>query len=407
MFRLALVLGLLAGLLAVSPARTVAQEKKGAPKEWKVPPVHTTGAPLALALTKNEIDLDRLLSLAPDILDEAAGTQDLEAQDALLASLVPLGGKGTKLLETYSGELNERIVRLARSADIDPAAFKKGAALQRFQGLVGSYGSLLGLADRPAGVLMKDGVENHQRLKKYLARYGIEDRSFLLGESALLLSRAAQTQKQGDKAEAYASEALATFQRSKFTAHEPTARAFLELARVARDRKEADNAKRYTDAARDHLSALLNFREDLLGKDHPLSRGLRPRVAELGGGRGSPAGGMKAEPKKEPGEAEPGEAEPKRKALPGGDADALFKRGVALEKTDPKASAALYEKAARAGHGHAQMYYGLLLYDGDVIPRNRQEAIVWLRKAAANPNLPQNLVPVAEFNLKRVSEDRD
>ena len=61
----------------------------------------------------------------------------------------------------------------------------------------------------------------------------------------------------------------------------------------------------------------------------------------------------------------------------------------------------------RAGHGHAQLLYGLLLFDGDVIPRDRQGALTWLRAAADNPNLPRDLAPVVKFNLQRVLEDKD
>ena len=53
------------------------------------------------------------------------------------------------------------------------------------------------------------------------------------------------------------------------------------------------------------------------------------------------------------------------------------------------------------------MLYGIWLNDGDVVPRDRQGAIAWLRKAIANPNLPPSLLPVAQFNLRTVMEDRD
>lgn len=378
-------------VLVLKRKENAAKVTSVAPKDLKVPPVHTTGAPLALAMAGKEIDLDRLLSLARDVLDEAAGTRDPEAQDALLASLIPLGGKGSRLLEGYSTDLNERIVELARNSDIDPTAFRQVGVLGRFQGLANNYGSVLKRADWTAEVQLKAGVESHQHLKKYFAKYGTEDRSLLLGESALLLSRAAQARKQWDIAEAYASEALAIFQRSKFTAHEPTARALLELAKVAQSGKDADAAKRYNEAARKHLAALLAFREDLLGKEHPLSRGLRARIE--GSGRFDPPHAADDRPKK---------VVPAQE-----DTDAIFKRAQALEKKEPREAAALYEKAARAGHGHAQMLYGIWLNDGDVIPRDRQGAITWLRKAIANPNLPPNALPVAQFNLRTVMEDRD
>lgn len=62
----------------------------------------------------------------------------------------------------------------------------------------------------------------------------------------------------------------------------------------------------------------------------------------------------------------------------------FYEHGMAGLQKDPKYAVAFYKKAAEQGSAMGQGMYALYLYDGLVVKQDRQAAVYWMKKSAAN-----------------------
>jgi len=63
--------------------------------------------------------------------------------------------------------------------------------------------------------------------------------------------------------------------------------------------------------------------------------------------------------------------------------DLDYETGLAcIEAGDYESACEFFRKAAKSGHAGAQFYFGMMCINGLVVPRNREDGLMWLEKAA-------------------------
>jgi len=80
-----------------------------------------------------------------------------------------------------------------------------------------------------------------------------------------------------------------------------------------------------------------------------------------------------------------------------------------IDAGDYESACEFFRKAASCGHAGAQFYFGMMCINGLGIPRNREEGLIWLGKAADqnHTEAKRELCLLMEGNKAKVLEDEN